>query len=241
MIKLPAKKTNKEFLKQVYERTGKEYIFLERYIDTHSPLLCYHTKCQNITKIEPNRFLRGGRCAFCSHKNAGLKARKSNADFLKEFSLVPCSDEYEILESYVTAFTKIQCKHIKCGTVWKIAPHELLKGVGCPKCKSSKGEKRVMNFLSENNITYISEKYFKWKEQTKKYRYDFFLPEYNVLIEYHGRQHYEETTMCRSSLEERKKDDEIKEINAIKNGLKYIVIPYWDYDKIEDILMKELF
>lgn len=235
------RKTNEEFLKQVYDKVGDEYVFLEKYINTHTPILCYHKKCQNIFKMEPNSFLRDRKCPICSHREAGLRSRKTNEEFLREFSSVPNSEEYEILEPYITVFTKIKCRHIKCDTVWDIAPHELLKGVGCPKCKSSKGEKRIDTFLHEHNIVYISEKYFKWDKQPKKYRYDFFLPEYNIIVEYHGRQHYEETTMCHNSLKERRKDDRIKRKNAQRHNITYIVIPYWDYDKIEEILTKELF
>ncbi|MGG2096023.1 NUMOD1 domain-containing DNA-binding protein [Bacillus sp. S13(2024)] len=57
-------------------------------------------------------------------------------------------------------------------------------------------------------------------------RYDFFIPDFNCLIETHGEQHYIRSfSKAKRSLEEEKENDAIKEDLAKNNGInKYIVL-----------------
>lgn len=45
-------------------------------------------------------------------------------------------DSIEIIEKYVNDATKIIFKH-KCGHIWSARPHDIMRGVGCPKCGGS--------------------------------------------------------------------------------------------------------
>ena len=63
------------------------------------------------------------------------------------------------------------------------------RGIGCPLCNASKGEQVIKAILDKYNIKYIRE--YKIPNQIYKFRYDFYLPDYHLLIEFHGRQHYE--------------------------------------------------
>ena len=53
----------------------------------------------------------------------------------------------------------------------------------------SKGEEQIAAILKKNHIKFIKEKTFK---DLKKghYRFDFFLPDTNTVIEFNGQQHY---------------------------------------------------
>jgi hypothetical protein len=53
-------------------------------------------------------------------------------------------------------------------------------------------------------------------------RYDFYLPDYNMIIETHGIQHYKNTGRGRSIEEERENDRSKKEV-ATQNGIKYYI------------------
>ena len=95
--------------------------------------------------------------------------------------------EYTPLEEYAGMDNKILFKH-KCGFIRAITPHNLLAGhTNCPRCapKISKGERKIMNVLEASNIEFEHEKHFDWAFN-KYIRYDFFIPEYNLIIEYHG-------------------------------------------------------
>jgi hypothetical protein len=48
-----AKKSNKQFVKEVYEFVGDEYEFLEKYKGIETKILCKHKKCNHKWKIKP--------------------------------------------------------------------------------------------------------------------------------------------------------------------------------------------
>ena len=65
---------------------------------------------------------------------------------------------------------------------------------GCPKCSDgfSYPEKFFLNILNKLSIKFkfqLNKSDFVWCD---KYRYDFYLPEYNCIIETNGVQHYED-------------------------------------------------
>lgn len=100
---------------------------------------------------------------------------------------------------------------------------------------TSKGELRVKNFLEENNIEFIHQKRF-YHEDSSYQIFDFFLPNFNLAIEYNGEQHYIETNFFARTLIEQKKSDNRKKIYCEKNNIELLIIPYWEYNKIEEIL-----
>lgn len=61
---------------------------------------------------------------------------------------------------------------------------------GCPRCNYSKGEEYICRLLESWAIEYVKE----YKLADSNFRFDFYLPKYNALIEYHGQQHYREVT-----------------------------------------------
>ena len=72
--------------------------------------------------------------------------------------------------------------------------------------------------------------------------FDFYIPDLNITIEYDGRQHYEIIDYFGGldGFIDTKIRDTIKTIYCKENNIKLIRIPYWDFDKIEKILEKEL-
>ena len=71
---------------------------------------------------------------------------------------------------------------------FKISPHNIRKGVGCPFCSESKIEREVRLFLKENGISFIQE--YKHNKNFHKQAIDFYLPKYKVGIECQGIQHF---------------------------------------------------
>lgn len=69
-----------------------------------------------------------------------------------------------------------------------------------------------------------------------KKKYDFYIHDHNLVIEFHGIQHYEDSSWFQSTAKEQKRNDAYKEEKARKNGCDYLVIPYWDENRIDDIL-----
>lgn len=106
----------------------------------------------------------------------------------------------------------------------KLTPNTLYrKGFGCAYCGDgiSYPEKFIRNLLDELNIDYIfqlSKKDFNWCEN---YRYDFYIPSKNIIIETHGRQHYEDAFS--SNFIEQERIDLIKRESALNNGIKQYI------------------
>ena len=73
-----------------------------------------------------------------------------------------------------------------------------------------------------------------------KLRFDFYLPEHNICLEYDGQQHYKETTFCNDTLADRQYRDKIKDDYCLKNNISLIRIPYWDRSKINDQYIYDL-
>lgn len=132
-----------------------------------------------------------------------------------------------------------------CGNQIEVLSKYLLQGKSSCGCKrSSRGEVFIEALLSKNNILFEKEKTFSnlvsIKDKRTPYRYDFFLPDFDTLIEVDGLQH--ESSIADSyfdrSHEELAKIDEIKNQYAKENGYRLIRIPYKQIFKttIEDIL-----
>lgn len=118
---------------------------------------------------------------------------------------------------------------------------------GCPSCKSSKGERKIEQWLKENNLVFFREYKFEDCKDKRRLPFDFFLPEYNLALEYDGRQHYEPVTFGGISekraiklFEENKKRDKIKEEYCANNGINFLRISYKNFDNIFQILEQQL-
>ena len=142
------KKTNEEFIKEVYDLVGDEYTFLEEYINSATKIKCKHNLCGYEWHVTPNSFLsQNSRCPKCSK-------RKSNDKFIKEvYELV--GDEYTFLEEYIDTKTKIKCKHNKCGHIYFVSPNNFLNGNRCPQCMKL----RRTIFNTKTNEEFLREVY----------------------------------------------------------------------------------
>ena len=174
-----------------------------------------------------------------------VKPAKTNEQFLQE--LYEVNPDIEVLEDYQGAKIKIKFKCKLDGCIWEATPNNLLNGQGCPKCNTTKGEKRVANYLDTLGIDYIYNiGYFNDLVGIGDglLRPDFIIPSLKIWIEYDGIQHFEPTDftskMSDKEVQEqfkiRQQNDKIKNQYAKDNNWTLIRIPYWEIDNIEQIL-----
>lgn len=111
------------------------------------------------------------------------------------------------------------------------------KSCGC--LKSSAGETRIANYLTKNKIQFVQEYSFNDLKGDKNYplRFDFYLPNYNILIEYDGIQHFQEGFFTNSLTH---KYDSLKNAYCKEKGYTLIRISYKSYNEIESILKEKL-
>jgi len=111
---------------------------------------------------------------------------------------------------------------------------------GCPKCNESKGEKRIEKFLTKNNINFISQFKFKNCKSKRELPFDFYLNDYNIAIEYDGIFHYEDIFYNDTKLIDVQHRDSIKTQYCQNNNIPLLRIPYWEFNNIEEIIIKFL-
>jgi hypothetical protein len=109
----------------------------------------------------------------------------------------------------------------------------------------SKGEKRISDFLLQYNITHKKEQTFATclSKKGNPLRFDFYLSDYNILIEYQGQHHYKPINKYRRAKTVHNQTvihDNIKKEFIGLHNLELIEIHYSDYEKIEIILKEKL-
>jgi hypothetical protein len=121
-------------------------------------------------------------------------------------------------------------------------PNNHRRGTNCPWCKlQSKGEVLVERWLTANKIDHIQQYKFEDCKYKRKMPFDFYLPNYNILIEYNGQQHYEFVQYIHKSYErfiEQQERDIIKSQYAIDHNILLLTISYKDINKIDSILQQ---
>jgi very-short-patch-repair endonuclease len=145
------------------------------------------------------------------------------------------------LVKYVNSTTKIEIICKKHGIFFQtIANH--MGGNSCPMCRESRMEFEIRKFLEEFKIAYKQEKTFPDCINIKRLPFDFYLEEKNICIEADGIQHFEPVEFFGGTkgFERTKKMDGIKNNYCNENGIKLIRISYLDFDKINEILRREV-
>lgn len=72
-------------------------------------------------------------------------------------------------------------------------------------------------------------------KSNRRLRFDFYIPQYNIVIEYDGVQHFKIGGWAtKEKLEQIQQYDEVKNQYCRKKGIKLIRIPYTDYDKLNN-------
>ena len=181
--------------------------------------------------------MKGHGCQKCA-----IEAGKLTQEEFIERSKKVHGNKYDYsLVKYVDSKTEVKIICKKCGKIFEQKPENHYNGANCPCSQSFKGEQRIANYLIDKNIKYIPQKNYDDlinPKTGKKLRYDFYIEERNLLIEFNGIQHYEpvEHFGGKETFEQSQYRDKLKIDYAQKNNIKLLTIPYWDYDRIEEIL-----
>lgn len=190
-----------------------------------------------------NRFTSGARCPYCWNQKVHVYDSFGYHNFDKVMFWHSDNDISPFKTSPRSGVKyKFICK--KCKNIFETSPDSIASspGMRCPKCRMSKGEGRIDDWLIKEGIIYIhDEPYFNDLIGLGGglLRPDFILPDYKIWIEYDGEFHFEDIYK-NGSVNLLKYRDKLKNEYAKKNGWKMIRIPYWDFDNIEKILEREI-
>ncbi len=176
------KYTTEEFIKESNIIHKNKYNYrLSNYINakTKIKITC---PTHGLFEQSPNPHLNGQGCPKCAGKN------KTTDEIVTEFKLIH-GNKYDYSEvEYKHNKLKVKIKCLLHG-VFSQKPYSHLSGQACPKCRESKGEKIIRVFLDEHKINYESQKKFSDCKNFRPLPFDFYLPDYNICIEFDGIQH----------------------------------------------------
>lgn len=233
-------RTDDEFKKELKERYPTIQS-LSKFTGTDKPTKFKCTVCGYEWTAQPNRLLNVNKdecgCPRCKGKHY-----KITEDDLRE-RISKASPNTEYISGFIHVADKAIFKCKVCGYEWESLVGNILGGTGCPKCKMSKGEIKIGQYLDAHNIKYRTQHIFDDCKNKYTLRFDFYLPEFNCCIEYDGIQHFKYCTFGAKNrtaeelvvIQER---DKIKDEYCKEKSIDLIRIPYTDFDNIEKILDK---
>ena len=217
--------SNEEYLKRIIETN---YISLEEYKGANIKIKHQCKKCGDIKESKPSHIMNNIGCKSCDL----IKSEKSYKEKILDRNL-------NVIEKYKGSKSKILHKCDICNNEWLARPNDISFGVGCPNCSSSKGEKVIGSYLKRMGIEYESEKVFK---DLPSHRFDFYIEDLNIIVEFDGIQHFEPVEFFggEESFEVIKKNDSIKNDYCEISNIKLIRISYKEFDIIENIIKRIL-
>jgi hypothetical protein len=103
------------------------------------------------------------------------------------------------------------------------------------------GELTIYKMLLEVDVQFETQKRFKFIRDKKPLPFDFYLPEFNLVVEYQGIQHFADAfRKDNETLKDRQRRDALKKNGAEQNGINYLAISATLESEIESLLMNSL-
>lgn len=215
-------------------KDNKQFSLLSWSNNTSDLLTIKCNKCNQIFLKQPSNIYKKNIdtiCPLCG-KNGAPIIQQMYQKMMIENGFI----DYKILD-YKTITKSVKLRH-QCGYVFSQKGINFLKSKGCPKCfkTKSKGEIIIQQWLQAHQINYIYQYYIK---ELNNCSYDFYLPDYQILIEYQGQQHYFPINYFggQQKFNEQLIRDKAKVDYANKNNYHLIIIPYTDFNNINSYLL----
>jgi hypothetical protein len=214
----------KTFIEKANIKHSNKYDYsLVEYINakTNVKIIC---PTHGVFEQTPNNHLRGKNCFQCTGT-----PKKTTHEFICDAIKIHRNKYDYSLVNYINSKTKINIICNKHG-VFNQIPASHLNGSGCPICKESSGEKSIRYFLIDKNITFKTQHKFNDCKNIFELIFDFYIPQYNICIEYQGIQHFEPSSFFGGVIEfeKRKLNDKIKIEYCEKKNITLIHINYFD-------------
>ena len=236
------RKSTGQFITEAINIHGDRYNYDQvEYVTAKSPVKIRCNICGNMFEQTPDHHInRKDGCPYCRNSKFSEtqqypkeKAEKLITEAIKE-------DRFEILEYHgFRSNALMRCK--KCGFVFQRMPltAQRLK-CQCPNCDNMpKGESIVLKTLENLGINYVYQYRTEWLGTQSL---DFYLPKFNIGIEFDGKQHYEPVSVFggEDGFKIQHERDVRKNKLCEENGVKLIRIPYWKINDVDDVLNETL-
>lgn len=214
---------------QVITVTTGSYIIIDRYIgqDPHrengkcSMYKCKCLKDDYVFDLQEYRISFGIGCPLCGNRKRidGIRSLWDTEPQVLRYLVNP--EKAKLLTPH--SDKRVLCKCPECGSQKEVIVSNLVKhGFSCSHCSDniSYPNKFIRHILKQLNISFIPEKSFSWSNRKI---YDEYLPDFNMIIENHGLQHYEYCSHFLVTLHKQQQIDKEKKQMAVQNGIQYYV------------------
>jgi hypothetical protein len=220
------KKTHEEYVSEVANINSNIEV-VGQFIGVHIPIL-HRCKIDGyIWLTRPKGVLNKHGCPVCSGHTIGQAPEYKNSIWASEykeyFSQYMSEEQMKTYMPHSNQQVNITCPN--CGNIKLISINKLCCRGLCCICsdKISFANKFVFNVLKQLGIKVKIEYSPKWAQCRK---YDDYLPEYNLIIENHGMQHYARgfESIGGRTLQEEQLNDMTKQNLAHENNIKHYIV-----------------
>ena len=226
--------TKQDFLDKAITVHGNKYDYtLVDFIDYNkTPVKIICSEHGEFLQLPSNHCVKKCGCPICKGTNHSKQRRLSNDDIINKIQGQFGTNSLVLnVEEYKNTNSKLQIKCLKHDMIFSQYAKHLFSGVyGCKKCglKKTKNEKIIEEYLKSKNIKYEPQKKFEDLKYITYLHFDFYLPEYNMSIEYDGEQHYKAYKLFggEEGLKLIQLRDELKNSYCISNGIRLLRIKY---------------
>ena len=200
-------------------------------------------ECGTVKSVRVLNILYGySKDCGCGRKNMLRETRTKNLVGQK-FGKLTVVELFEDSNKFNRRMYRCKCD---CGNEITVSSICLLSGhTSSCGCLVSYWNMYIKKFLDKNNIENQPE--YPVVIDGVRYKYDFYLPEYNLMIEYDGSIHYEPARYHGKGSEQdlidfkkRQERDKIKDKYCEDNNINLLRIPYWETKNIETIINDRL-
>ncbi|OFY30152.1 MAG: hypothetical protein A2X09_14230 [Bacteroidetes bacterium GWF2_43_11] len=193
-------------------------------------------------------------CPYCDHHRTYITPKALHHHGMRVEHITSDKYDFSKVESLDSA-AEVEIRCLTCKRSFLQCPDIILRGIGCMRCyeKSrkfsryglSKGEFKIMVFLEALKLGYVTQKTFPDLFDKILLRFDFFIPSFNLLIEFDEKLHYED--IFGDSFEYMRIHDSMKDYYVARSGLGTNLLPlsliritFNQLDKIGTILNEGL-
>lgn len=235
-----AKRTTEAYTTELAQ-VNPNVVVLGVYVNALTPILHRCIIDGHEWTATPSNLLGGQGCPKCATRLLSQQFSKQHEQYVQEVVVV--NPDIEVVGTYVNSHTAILHRCKNDGHEWMARPSNILSGKGCPKCKESQGEKQVCEWLRVHGFECKYQHSLEGCVDKKFLPFDFYIPQYNICIEYDGIQHYEPVDFAGKGKEwalnrfnTTQHHDRIKTEYCHNNNIPLLRIPY--YANVEDELEK---
>lgn len=202
-----------DFINQLKQQGDK---LVGVYVGVVSKTQVKFSKCGHTVDISPNNYKNGKGCGVCR----GLQVHRGVNDLATTHPhLIEYFNDIEDAYTYThSSDKKAELKCPNCGHIKTMKISNLTcQGFSCDLCSDgiSYSEKLMASILIRLNIEFVKQMSY----DSGEHRYDFYLPQYNVILETHGGQHYRGWCGNEEDFLWQQENDRCKRELAISNGI----------------------